>query len=176
MQFEIFRLVSDPGTNILLLTVIFSFILLFFAAIAWRKERPSGMRLLLMVFGSILFSLGLGIMLPYMDSPPGPGMPIGDMVAGGAVIAIVGLVILVGIWCSSGSIVKAEISSQKTGSVRIRTIEQVTEAANQRGLLVSSGNPPIIRCPKCDETFTLVPEMLVASDLQCIHCGKQIGL
>ena len=175
MQYDIFRLVSDPGMNILLLTAIFTFILLFFAAIGWRKGRPSGMRLLLTIFGSILFSLGLGIMLPYMDSPAGPGMPVGDMVAGGGVIAVVGLIILVGTWCSGGSIVKAEVSSQKTGSVRIRTIEQVVEAANERGLLVSGGDSPIIRCPKCDETFALIPEMLVNSDLQCIHCKKRIG-
>ena len=176
MQYEIFDLVSDPGTNMLLLAlIIFSFLILV-SAVKWRIERPSFLRLTFMVIGYIVFSFGMGIVLTYLDAPPGLGMSISDMSAGGSIVAAIGLFFMIGGWCVGGKIIKGEISTQRTGSIRIRTIEEVTEKAARTGLLVSGGTTPTISCPKCYNTFELTPEILALPVLKCTHCGKPIDL
>jgi len=176
VQINIFQLSSDPGTNMIMLAGIFFTALLLLTLIKWRRGRPSIMRILVTIIGYAVFSFGLGMMLPYLYSPAGPGMPMNDVAVAGGVVTIIGLVISVSMWCAGGSIASTGPSHQKTGTVRIRTIEQVSAAASAKGILVHGGDAPIIRCPKCDGEFEVTPEMMAAMDLLCLHCGKKINL
>ncbi len=176
MQINIFRLVSDPGTNMIMLAGIIFTTMLFLTLIKWGKGRPSVMRILITIIGYAIFSSGLGMMLPYLDFPGGPGMPVNDMVAAGGLVTVIGLVIILSMWCAGGSIANTGPTHQKTGTVRIRTIEQVSAAASDKGILVHGGDAPIIRCPKCDGEFEVTPEMMAASNLRCVHCGKIVDL
>ncbi|MHA1577985.1 MAG: hypothetical protein ACTSU3_11550 [Candidatus Thorarchaeota archaeon] len=176
MQINIFRLLSDPGSNMLLLAGIFFSSMFLLTLIKWRKGRPSIMRILVTIIGYAVFSFGLGMTLPYLYSPAGPGMPMNDVAVAGGVVTIIGLVIIVSMWCAGGSIASTGPSHQKTGIVRIRTIEQVSAAASDKGILVHGGDTPIIRCPKCNGEFEVTPEMMAARDLLCLNCGKEIDL
>ncbi|MHA1135868.1 MAG: hypothetical protein ACTSSE_05220 [Candidatus Thorarchaeota archaeon] len=75
-----------------------------------------------------------------------------------------------------GAVANTGPTHQKSGTVRIRTLEQIAEAASAKGILIHGGENPSIRCPKCDDVFEVKPEMLAASDLLCIHCNKKLDL